>query len=101
MMEVKVQHGPGGAAARVCLAANESLTSEAGSMIAMTDGIQVTSTTHKKGGGAILKALGRKLAGETFFLNHFTAGRDGGDVWVAPALTGDVICTELQGSSLV
>jgi uncharacterized protein (TIGR00266 family) len=94
-MEIDVQHGPANAAAKITLGANEQLTAEAGAMIAMSADMGITTTTHKKGKGSIGKALKRMLSGESFFMNHFTAGPNGGEVWVSPTLPGDVLVQEI------
>ena len=70
-------------------------------MIAMNSGIDVTTTTHKKGSGGLLKAVKRVLAGESFFLNHFTAGPDGGDLMLSTTLPGDMMVHELGAENLV
>ena len=80
-MEATIDYGPGNAAAKVSLAAGETFTAEGGAMIAMSGDMSIETTTHKKGSGGILKAAKRMLAGESFFLNHFTAGPEGGEVW--------------------
>lgn len=89
-MQIEIQHGPANAAARVRLDAGESVTAEAGAMIAMSGEVQVETTTLKKGSSGILKAMKRMLAGESFFLNHFTARGQPGEVWLAPVLPGDL-----------
>ncbi|MCG8461273.1 MAG: TIGR00266 family protein [Holophagales bacterium] len=100
-MQVQIVHGPGAAAARIQLAAGESCTAEGGAMIAMSSDMQIATTTHKKGKGSILKSMKRMLSGESFFLNHFTAGARGGDVWLATTLAGDMMQYELQNENLV
>lgn len=96
-MEVEIVHGPGSAAARLSLGPREAVTAEAGSMIAMHGHINMTTTTHKKSSGGILKAAKRLLAGESFFLNHYETHGTGGDVWVAATLMGDMMTYDLQG----
>ena len=58
-------------------------------MIAMSGDMSVETSVSKnnKGGGGfgkMMKGLARKLAGEGLFMNHFTAGPDGGDVFLSP-----------------
>jgi uncharacterized protein (TIGR00266 family) len=101
-MKIEILHSPGSAAARVALEPNESLTAEGGTMIAMSAGLGVeTSTQQKGGGGGILRAAKRLLAGESFFLNHYTAGPAGGEVWVAPTLPGDMMKVALAGETMI
>ena len=100
-MNVEIKHRPGYAAAKIDLAANETCIAEAGAMIAMSGDVSVTTSTHKKNRGGLLRAAKRMLAGESFFLNHFTAGRNGGHVWLAPILPGDMMSCELNHENLI
>ena len=100
-MQVQVAFGPGNAAARVALAAHESMTAEAGAMIAMSGDMSIETTTHARGQGSIRKALGRLFAGESFFLNHFTAGPAGGELWLGTTLSGDMMAHQLTGQTLI
>ena len=70
-MQIEFVHRPGNTAARVQLAANESITAEGGAMIAMSGNMNINTTTHQKGKGSLLKAVKRMFSGESFFLNHF------------------------------
>ena len=100
-MKVEILHGPANAAAKVTLAPGETCTAEAGAMIAMTDNMTLTTTTHKKGKGGILKAAKRMLAGESFFLNHYQAQGQEANVLLATALPGDMVTHELQNERLI
>jgi uncharacterized protein (TIGR00266 family) len=70
-------------------------------MIAMSADVQVETTTHKRGSGSVLRAVKRLLAGESFFLNHYTASGAGGDVWLAATLSGDMMTYDLQQENLI
>lgn len=100
-MQVEVMQGPANAVAKLKLGAGESATAEAGSMIAMSGNVSVQTTTYKKQQGGVLKALKRMLAGESFFVNHFTADGGGGEVWVAPTLPGDIVAINKGPETLV
>lgn len=100
-MEIEVKYGPGNAASCVKLSANESFTAEAGSMIAMSGDVSLQTTTHKRQGGGVFKAMKRMLAGESFFLNHYTASSQGGEVWLSTTLAGDMKVHELKGDTLI
>lgn len=100
-MNVDIQHGPGAAAARVTLASGESCTAEAGAMIAMSGDMSIQTTTRQRKGAGLLKSAKRLLGGESFFINHFTAGSQGGEVWLATTLAGDMMQYELEGETLI
>mgnify|MGYP001081726086 CR=1 FL=1 len=101
-MDVTILSRPAGTAAQIKLTAGESVTAEAGAMIAMSSGITVETTSRKKGGSAsIVKGLKRMFAGESFFLNHFTAQQPGQSLLLGPSLLGDLVLHRLAGGSLV
>lgn len=100
-MKVDIQFRPGNSAAKIELAPNEGCTAQAGAMIAMSGNVEVETTTHKKESGGLLKAAKRMLAGESFFLNHFTAKGKGGEVWLAPTMSGDMMEYELDNENLI
>lgn len=100
-MDIEIVHGPGNAAARVSLQENEKLTAEAGSMIAMSGNMDITTTTHKKGSGSILKSLKRMIAGESFFLNHFQPKSGQAVVWLSSILSGDMMEYTLNNETLI
>lgn len=101
-MRIEIIHKPGSAAAQVRLDGGETLTSEGGAMIAMSRDLQVETTTKKKGsGGGLLKAAKRLLGGESFFYNHYTAGPQGGEVWLAQSLPGDMMTLPMDGRTLI
>lgn len=100
-MEFEIIARPGAAAARVRLSRGETLTAEVGSMIAMSTGLEVETTSAQRGGGSMLGGLKRLFAGENFFLNHFRASAEGQEVIVGPPLLGDVHVHRLRSGSLV
>lgn len=100
-MQIEIEQGPGNAAAHVRMTAGEHLTAEAGSMIAMSGGMSLSTTTHKRGSGSAFKALKRMLAGESFFLNHYQCAGNSGELWLATTLPGDMHVEELNGKSLI
>ncbi|MCD6051941.1 MAG: hypothetical protein K0Q55_3359, partial [Verrucomicrobia bacterium] len=74
-MDINLIFQPGNSAARVALGPNESITAEGGAMIAMSGDMAIETTTKQRGGsGGILGGLKRMLSGESFFMNHYTAG---------------------------
>lgn len=105
-MQNTIEFGPAYAMATVDLADGENVTVEAGSMVGMSDGMEIkTHIGGNKSGffGALLNfllAFIRKfLGGETLFVNTYTppAGQSG-QVLVAPALSGDIVHYQLDGA---
>jgi uncharacterized protein (TIGR00266 family) len=105
-MQSTIAHGPAYAMATLELAANESVTVEAGSMVGMSDGLKIKTHIGGNRGGffsGVVKffaALARKfLGGETLFLNTYSPPEgQAGKLLVAPALAGDIIHYELDGT---
>lgn len=100
-MHIEILNRPGNAAAQIKLEPRETFTAEAGAMISMSGDMRIETSTQTRGGGGVLSAIKRSLAGESFFLNHFTAGPAGGEVWLATALPGDMTGIELGDEKLV
>lgn len=97
-MKCNVLYRPSYSVAEVRLNAQEVITAESGAMVSMSAGIEVDSKMR----GGVLKSLARNLlGGESFFINSFKAGADGGEVMLAPALPGDVQQAAVDGSPLL
>lgn len=98
---VNLKMQPGSTAAEIVLQPGQEFTAEAGAMIAMTPNISMTTTTYKKNSGGIFKGLKRLLSGESFFLNHYTAGNTPGKVWLGTTHAGDMLTKELNGEGII
>jgi uncharacterized protein (TIGR00266 family) len=87
------------------LDAGQRVYSETGGMIWMDSNIQMDTAAPDGGkglGGAILGALGRAVAGESLFLNYFTAQGGPGRVSFASSFPGKIIDVRLAaGQSLI
>lgn len=105
-MEVNLEARPSYALAIVKLNKGEKLVAEAGSMVAHSPGLMINTGFQGTGGGflnmitAILAGIARKfLAGESMFVNNFVATKDGAEVMLAPAMSGDIIEVDLDGTN--
>ena len=97
-MRSEILYAPAFATARLTLSAGETVRAEAGAMVGMSTDLQLQTSTQ----GGVMKGLRRAvLGGESFFMNTFTAQRDGAQLLVAPPLPGDVVAWPLQGSLYV
>lgn len=74
-------------AVEVTLNRGESMYSQRGGMAWQTEGINMTTNAR----GGVMKSIGRMFAGESIFMNTFTAGVDGAKVAFATTVPGDVI----------
>ncbi len=101
-MQTEILCRPAASVARIVLHEGESITCEVGAMIAMSTSINVETASRKRGGGGgVLKGLKRMFAGESFFLNHFTARANGQSLIIGPSLLGDIVSHTLTGGNLV
>lgn len=101
-MKIEITMGPGSSVAKVTLEPKEDFTSEGGAMIAMSSDVDIETNTYKKNGsGSIMKGLKRMFSGESFFVNHFTAGSNGGEVYLAQTLPGDMMVKELNNEKII
>jgi len=97
-MQVEVLYRPSYSVARVQMNRKEMIQVEGGAMLGMSPDIQMQ--TEAKGG--LLKSLSRSvLGGQSFFMNTYTAEKDGDQILLAPPLPGDVAVIEMQGQSLL
>ncbi len=99
-MKIDILYRPSNTAAKITLSPNEVCTTEAGCMISMDSDLSIETTTYKKGKGSLLRSLKRSLAGESFFLNHYTAKNES-SLWVSSYLPGDLMPYQLEGVGLV
>lgn len=105
-MNHEVTHDPAFSLLRVDLQPGETLVSEPGAMVAMTQNVNLEAkltTSPSAGMGATAKALiaavvRKFLGGESFFVTHYTA--PGGTVWLAPTMSGSIVHHSLQNSSI-
>jgi uncharacterized protein (TIGR00266 family) len=104
-MQVNVQYRPSFALAVVNLAGNESVVAESGSMVSMSSNIGIQTSSKSGGAGGakgFIKALARTaFAGESFFLNTYTAQGGPGEVTLAPTLPGDIASIPMTGPGLM
>ena len=75
----------------------ETMKNETGSMAFMTSNMNMDTNT----GGGLLKGLGRALAGDTVFLNFFTAEADGEQIGFSSCTPGKIMAIKLDGSNTI
>lgn len=97
-MRIETRYGPAYTLATAKLEPNEEVRVEAGSMVAMSDGV----TLETKAAGGLLASLKRTiLGGESFFVNTYRAPAGGGELLLAPPLPGDLKALELEDEPLL
>ncbi len=92
-MQVEFKHKPSYSLATVTLSPNEQIRTEAGAMVAHSQGV----TTETKSEGGLFGGLKRMVGGESFFQNTWTAPANGGEILLAQALPGDMSTIEVDG----
>lgn len=75
----------------------ETMKNETGAMAFMTSNMKMETNT----GGGLLKGLGRALAGDTIFLNFFTAQSDNEKIGFAACTPGKIMPIRLDGSNTI
>lgn len=97
-MHVEIRYQPAYALAMVTLDQGESIRTESGAMVGMSPDLELQTAAT----GGFFKSLGRSMfGGESFFLNTYTAKKQGDSVALAPPLPGDVAVIELHGEALL
>lgn len=79
------------------LAKGESVITEAGGMSWMDDGIKMTTSTN----GGIMKGLGRALAGESLFMNIYTAEKNDAEITFSSSFPGKILEFDLTGGETI
>jgi len=96
-MNIDVQYRPAFALAKVQLDPGEDIVVEAGAMVGMSAGLELET----KARGGFLKSIARSMLGsESFFMNTYSAPA-GGEVFLAPALPGDIEVLDLMGEEVL
>jgi uncharacterized protein (TIGR00266 family) len=102
-MNFSIDHGPSFAWLKVHLDPGDSIQAEAGAMVTRTPALEM-STRLNAGRGAgffrkiwalLIALLRRVFGGESIFINEF-AGPQGGEVVIAPALSGQIVHRRLS-----
>lgn len=104
-MKHSVEYGPAFAWLRIALEPGETIEAEAGAMVTRTPELEMSTRLNAgKGAGLFAKvlaffaALARKVfGGETLFVNDFH-GAQGGEVVLAPKLSGHIEHRRLDGA---
>lgn len=100
-MKTEILQRPSNTIVKLGLSLGEELTAEGGSMVAMSPGLSVETTTHKRGTRSIGKAVKRMFAGESVFMNHYKCERDSATLFLAPTLSGDMVHEKIDGKTLI
>ena len=75
----------------------ETMKNETGARAFMTSDMKMETST----GGGLLKGLGRALAGDTLFLNFFTAQSDNEQIGFSACTPGKIMSIRLDGSRTI
>lgn len=97
-MQVTIRYKPSYSLGFLKLEGGEEVRVEGGSMVSMSHGMILETEAT----GGLLKSISRKMfGGESFFQNTFQAPSGGGEISVAPALPGDLLNLNVNGSLMV
>jgi len=96
-MEWRVDYATAYSVLKVKLNPNVKIVTEPGAMVTTIGDIKVQTKME----GGVFKALKRKFLGsESAFMNTYIAGPNGGEVWLAPSVPGDIKYVELKNQSI-
>ncbi len=105
-MQQKILYSPAFSMAEIELQEGESVVVESGSMVGMSDNMDIKTSVGGTGRGffgrifAFLAALIRKVfGGESIFLNTYTPQSGPGKLLVSPSLAGDIIHKKVEGGT--
>lgn len=76
----------------------ESIITENGGMSWMDDGLEMKTTTN----GGIMKGIGRAFAGESIFMNVYTANQDDAEIAFSSSFPGQILEFDLkEGETII
>ncbi len=97
-MDIQLMYENAYTIGQVNLSGGEQVRVEASSMVGMSAGM----TLETQATGGFMKSLKRSLlGGESFFQNVYTAPPEGGNMFVAPSLPGDLKTIDISEPTLV
>lgn len=100
-MKLEITNQPDSAIAKIEMAPMEELIAQAGAMVAMSGHMEVNTTLRKGKGGGLYGGIKRMLAGESLFLTVFRSGSQAAELYLAPALMGDILAYQMKGIELI
>lgn len=77
------------------LRAGETVYTQSGGLMYQTEGIKMS--TNAKGG--VMRSLGRIFTGESIFMAHYTAEKDGAIVAFSSTVPGSIVSVNLNGNN--
>jgi uncharacterized protein (TIGR00266 family) len=98
IMQTEILYRPSFSMAQAKLDPGEEIRVEGGAMVSMSDGVAIETKMQ----GGFLKSLTRSvLGGESFFVNTYKAPAQGGELFLAAALPGDMSVLELSNETML
>lgn len=82
----EIQHNPAYASLILNLEKDRTVLVEASAMAAMDSNLTMKSKVK----GGLIRGVKRMLAGESLFINEFTATRAAGQIYISPGIPGDI-----------
>ncbi|MEB3161009.1 MAG: TIGR00266 family protein [Synechocystis sp.] len=99
-MQIKLINSPQTAIAHVTLEPKEELFAQNGSLVAMTAGMTVQSLMRRSSEGG-KQNTNKRFQAKTLFLNHYHSGEEGGELYLAPPLVGNLGHYQLNSHKLI
>lgn len=100
-MQIQLTNSPQMAIAQVILDPNEELHAQNGSLIAMSAGIQAQSLMRRSSSEGSKAQTSKWLQSKTLYLNTYRSGDEGGELYLAPALMGNLGRYQLSSHKLI
>ena len=81
-------------AVEIRLNKGETMFTQSGGMSWQSDGLEMSTNTR----GGMLKGLGRMLSGESMFMAHYSAVRDGATIAFASTVPGSIVSVDAENA---
>lgn len=93
----QIEHSPSYASLRLNLQPNQTVFVESGAMAAMDACIKMKAKMQ----GGLMKGIGRMVSGESLFISEFTAEGRPGELYISPAVPGEITHYYIAGNGLM
>ena len=100
-MQIEILSRPATTIVKLTAKKDQVIQAEVGAMIAMSSGFNVNTVARSKGQGGFGASIKRMFAGESFFINQFTATQHEQELLLAPQMLGDIVHHRLEQGALL
>lgn len=100
-MHIELPDQPDSAVARLSLLPGDSVTARAGTLLAMSPHMKVSTVDCLRPTDDAPRSVGKIIAGDRFICNRFECLGQPADLWLGNDVPGDLLCLNFERQSLI